>query len=102
MVRHLVLPGSRHDSIELVRELAKRFSSEDILLSVMSQFTPVSREGKPPRPARRVTTFEYDSVLKEIEAAGFEGYRQERDSAEEEYIPEFYDRLYYPLPESIK
>lgn len=98
LVRHLVLPGGRHDSIELIRALRERFAPEDILISLMAQFTPVYKAEEHERLKRRVTTFEYSTVLDEVEAAGFEGFLQERTSAREDFIPEFYDHLYYHLP----
>ncbi len=97
MVRHLILPGQRHDSIELIRRLRQRFQPEDFLFSLMSQFTPVHLSEQYGLD-RRVTTFEYKTVLKELEAAGFDGYVQERSSAGEDYIPRFYEHLYYDLP----
>ena len=98
MLRHLVLPGGRHDSIALIRALRERFSPEDVLLSVMAQFTPVYKAQEHERLKRRITTFEYRTVLEEVEAAGFDGYIQERTAACEDFIPEFYDHLYYDLP----
>ncbi len=96
MVRHLILPRCRHDSIALIKWLSESFDSDSILISLMSQFTPVYKAVEYGLD-RRVTTFEYKSVLKELEAAGFDGFVQERSSADEDYIPEFYDHLYYNL-----
>lgn len=97
IVRHLVLPGQRKDSLELVRWLRETFSPDEILVSLMSQFTPVYKANELGLN-RRVTTFEYNSVLKAVEEAGFDGFFQERSAASDEYIPEFYDHLYYYLP----
>lgn len=97
LVRHLVLPGCRHDSIALIRALRERFAPEDIMLSIMAQFTPVYKAREHKLLSRRITTFEYKTVISEAEAAGFEGYIQERGSAEEDFIPEFYGELYYEL-----
>ena len=87
LVRHLVLPGHRHASIAALRRLRELFSPEDILLSLMSQYTPPAGMAKPLH--RRVTTFEYDSVLQEAARLGFQGYCQQRSSAKEEYTPPF-------------
>ncbi len=84
IVRHLVLPGHREDSIKVIRRLGELFAPNDILLSLMSQYTP-SGEG----PSRRLTTFEYRSVADVATEMGFKGYFQERSSAKEEYTPEF-------------
>ena len=86
LVRHLVLPGHRKNSIAAVKRLAETFGKDDLLLSLMAQYTPNGAEGA---PSRRLTTFEYRSVLEAVEAAGFEGYCQSPDSAKSEYTPSF-------------
>lgn len=86
VVRHLVLPTARKNSIDAIRLLSELFAPDEILLSLMAQYTP---NGNPAAPARRLTTFEYQSVLAESERAGFEGYCQSPDSAKSEYTPDF-------------
>lgn len=86
VVRHLILPGHRKDSIEIVRALAQNFEKDDILLSLMSQYIT---NQDPMAPSRRLTTFEYESVALEVEKAGFSGYFQELCSAKNEYVPDF-------------
>ena len=86
MVRHLILPGHRDDSKKIVDRLAELFPNREIMLSLMSQYTPVKGGGG---PSRRLTTFEYRSVAELVEKYGFDGYFQERSSAKEEYTPPF-------------
>lgn len=86
LVRHLVLPGHRRDSIALIRALGERFSPDEIGISLMAQYTPNGEKGA---PSRRITTFEYESVLEELQKYGFDGYVQERSSAVCEYTPDF-------------
>lgn len=86
IVRHLILPGHRKDSIEIIKNLAENFDREEILLSLMSQYVSNGAEGA---PSRRLTTFEYESVAREVEKFGFFGYFQEISSAKEQYIPDF-------------
>ncbi len=90
VVRHLVLPGQRHDSMAVLRTLASNLPVSDIRLSLMSQFTPdfVDKNAYP-ELARRVTTMEYNSVLALADSLGFEGYRQARSSAVKTYTPDF-------------
>ena len=40
IVRHLILPGCRSDSIDLLNALAKKFGTDAFLLSLMGQYTP--------------------------------------------------------------
>ncbi|MBR6874153.1 MAG: radical SAM protein [Ruminococcus sp.] len=96
VVRHLVLPGCRHDSIALMKWLGETFPPDSLLVSLMCQFTPVYKAAEYGL-SRRTTTFEYKSVLKELESAGFDGFTQKRTSAAEDYIPKFYDQLYFNL-----
>lgn len=88
IVRHLVLPGHRHESIALLRHLAERFGTDSFLLSLMAQYTPM---GEPPYPElrRRITKMEYNSVADAALALGFEGYFQEKSAADSSYTPDF-------------
>ena len=86
LVRHLVIPTARKNSIDAIGLLSQHFSSDEILLSLMAQYTP---NGNPLAPTRRLTTFEYQSVLKAVEEADFEGYCQSSESVGREYTPDF-------------
>ncbi len=87
IVRHLCLPGERKNSIEAVRMLGETFSPENIRLSLMSQYTPI--KGMQGSLARRLTTFEYESVMRAAQERGFLGYYQGRESADTSFIPDF-------------
>jgi putative pyruvate formate lyase activating enzyme len=91
IVRHLVLPGQRKDSIACLRRLAEMLPVGSIRLSLMSQYTPDFYQGDDKNLLRRVTTFEYESVRAEALRLGFEGYMQAPSSASAEYTPEFLD-----------
>lgn len=91
IVRHLVLPGERADSMNVLRKIAEVVSVRDIRMSLMAQYTP---EFLPPSDEykkfrRKITSFEYRSVLDEAERLGFDGYSQERTSAVGDYTPNF-------------
>ena len=90
IVRHLVLPSCRRDSIALLCELAELLPIDKIKLSLMRQFTPdfVDKD-RYPELARRITTFEYESVLKHASSLGFDGYIQSAESATSAYTPSF-------------
>ena len=91
IVRHLILPNCRKDSIALMEKLAENFEPDEIMVSLMCQYTPVFRAHEFKELSRRLSGFEYKTVAEALEKAGFDGFMQERGSAEEEYIPEFYD-----------
>jgi putative pyruvate formate lyase activating enzyme len=87
IVRHLCLPGERKNSIQAIRTLGETFKSNEIRLSIMRQYTPI--EGMTGSLSRKLTTFEYESVLKEAEKYGFEGYLQSAEAADKCFIPPF-------------
>ena len=90
IVRHLVLPGCRKDSIAVLGHLASILPISDIRVSVMRQYTPDFAMDCPHKNLhRRVTEFEYDSVLVKADELGIVGYRQGKDAAERAYTPDF-------------
>lgn len=89
ILRHLVLPGYRSDSIEILRDIAQSIPPQEILLSLMSQYTPCHRASEFPEINRRITTFEYKKVIEEADHLGFTGFMQERSSATLEMTPDF-------------
>ncbi len=88
IVRHLVMPLGSSDSKALLKWL-KTHMPDSTKISLMSQYTPYGEWGKYPELSRKVTKREYESVLEEAFALGFEGrlFAQERSSAGEKYIP---------------
>lgn len=88
VVRHLILPQSTNDSIEIVRWLNN--NTPDIIFSLMSQYVPMYKANKYPEIARKITKREYNKVLNECYKSNFyDVYIQEMSSASQEYIPEF-------------
>lgn len=93
LLRHLVLPGHRADSVAVLNHIADTFGSDAVLLSLMSQYTPDfyvdSGRCEHKNLSRRVTKFEYDSVMKIALSRGFDGYFQSVDSASKSFTPDF-------------
>ena len=90
IVRHLILPSCRGDSMAVLDKLSELLPVADIRLSLMSQYTPdfaLDCEFKNLR--RRLTSFEYNSVLAHAIELGFEGYFQELSSSSQKYTPDF-------------
>lgn len=91
IVRHLVLPGCRKNSLEVLERIHGALPIENIKLSLMSQYTPDFAMGCGYKNLeRRLTGFEYSSVLDRAEVLGFDGYFQDRSSADKSYTPEFF------------
>ena len=90
IVRHLVLPGCRKDSLEVLRHVARILPPEEIRISVMRQYTPDFATDAPFQNLhRRVTDFEYSSVLEEAERLGLTGFSQGKEAATKAYTPDF-------------
>ena len=90
IVRHLVLPGCRHDSMAVLRALAALLPVDGIRLSLMAQYTPDFAKDCPYQNLhRKLTKFEYTSVLNLAQELGFEGYMQSPESVGAQYTPEF-------------
>ena len=89
LVRHMVLPGHRHESMDLMKWLLENFG-RTIQVSLMNQYTPMYKAFEHKKINRRLTTFEYESVVDYVLDLGMENvYVQERRSASEEYVPDF-------------
>jgi putative pyruvate formate lyase activating enzyme len=90
IVRHLVLPGARGDSMAILNWMSEHLPKGKYLLSLMSQYTPATGLRGYPELSRRLTTLEYDSVVNEAVRLGLtDGFMQQRDSANTAYIPPF-------------
>ncbi len=90
IVRHLVLPGCRKDSFDILQSLADKFGTENFILSLMSQYTPNGHLDDLTQINRRTTAFEYNSVIDAALELGFKNaYMQEKSSATAEYTPPF-------------
>ncbi len=90
VIRHLVLPGGMKDSMAVLDWVAGSFQPGEVLISLMSQYTPFYRSREFQELGRRVSTYEYNKVAGYMMDLGLtQGFMQERSSAKEEYTPEF-------------
>ena len=86
IIRHLVLPGLRKDSIAIMEYIAQNFPKAYV--SIMSQYTPEFNVGHIELD-RKVTSFEYNSVVEAAFELGIKGFMQERCAADTIYAPQF-------------
>ena len=88
VIRHLVLPGQLDNTRRVLDWVSQTFSSGQVLVSLMSQYTPQpNAEGL---LARRVRASEYRAAAAYMENCGIvAGFLQERTAAKEEYTPPF-------------
>ena len=84
LVRHLILPGKRKESMRILD------FGDTIMLSLMGQYTPMHRAAEVKGLNRKLTTFEYESVVEHALDLGISHcYVQERGAASEEFVPKF-------------
>lgn len=89
IVRHLVLPSHTDDSISVLKYLAETYG-DDIIISIMSQYTPLEKNEKYPELNRKLTKYEYSKVLDAAEKLGIKNaYIQGGSAAKESFIPDF-------------
>ncbi len=94
IVRHLVLPGCRADSIAVLQRVAGIVPAADVRLSLMAQYTPdfLPPPEEPDRwhaIRRKITSYEYEKVAEAASWLGFTGWMQERSSATSRFTPDF-------------
>lgn len=89
LVRHLVLPGCYDDSKRILEYLFSRYQN-DILYSLMSQYTPMPNCKDFSELNRPILATEYLRLVEFAKRMGIETlFIQEDSSACEEYIPNF-------------
>ena len=90
VVRHMILPGHTRDSKQILRCLHETYG-DDIYISIMNQYTPMSGIGERyPELGRRITRREYDKVVDFALQIGItNAFVQEGETAKESFIPEF-------------
>lgn len=90
ILRHMILPGHKDDSIRLMHFIHDSLAEGTYLLSLLSQYTPFYKSIEYPEINRRITTYEYEKVLDTAISLGLtRGYMQRKSSAKEEYTPSF-------------
>ncbi len=88
IVRHLVLPGESHQSVEILKLLAEELSPK-LHISLMAQYFPTVRIAGLPGLNRTITNEEYELVVKAFYDLGFQkGWIQEIESSTL-YRPDF-------------
>lgn len=90
LIRHMVLPGHKDDSIALLHWMKSHLPENQYLISLMSQYTPFYQSSEHSGLNRRLTTYEYNRVVDTaIELGLTQGFMQRKSSAKEEYTPPF-------------
>lgn len=89
IVRHLLLPGQTKDSKKLLRYLHETYG-DNIYISIMNQYTPLAHVAHISELNRKVTSEEYERVIRFALRLGIENaFIQEGETALESFIPPF-------------
>lgn len=89
VIRHLILPGCVENSLRVLDWIGGHFAPGEVLVSLMRQYTPMEATANLPPFNRRVTQEEYDAVLSWMYLNDLEGFVQEEESADGQFIPDF-------------
>lgn len=90
LIRHLILPESEDNSLEVIDFVADNFPGNMVLFSLMSQFTPMPGTERFPELQKTVTPELNDRLIDYMCARGIEyGFWQEPDAATDDMIPAF-------------
>lgn len=89
LIRHLILPGQIENSLRVLDWIGETFRKGEVLVSLMRQYTPWGPAKKLPPLDRRITEEEYEAVLSWMYLNDLEGFTQEAESADQDYIPDF-------------
>ena len=89
VVRILVLPGHVDDSKKIIKYLYDTYK-DNIIISIMNQYTPVCKINDFPNLNRKLTDEEYDEVIDYACSLGIENaFVQEGETQSESFIPDF-------------
>ena len=90
LIRHLILPGHAENTLRVIDMVEDNFPPEDILFSLMAQYTPMPGLEDFPELQRPVSQAEYDRCASYLDFSAISrGYYQSPESATDEMIPAF-------------
>ena len=93
IIRHLMLPETLENTYGVIDWVADNFKKESVKFSLMCQYTPLE-EYPYPELNQRVSREEYQKAIDYMYLCGIsDGYTQEPSSADEIYIPDFYEKI---------
>lgn len=88
IIRHLVLPNYIEDSKNVLKRIKENFN-ESIYISLMAQYFPTYKALESEEINRKLNTEEYEEIEQYIFDLNFNGYIQDLEDNEEQYVPDF-------------
>lgn len=101
IIRHMVLPGHKEDSIRLLHWIAETLPQGAYYISLLSQYTPFYHSSDYPELNRRITTYEYQKVVDTALELGLDhGFMQEKAAPKKNIRRPSIWKAYNRLPET--
>ena len=88
IIRHLVLPNHLMNS-KMILKWISRNMNKNVLVSVMAQYFPTYKASDLEDINRKLAFEEYTVIKKYIEELGINGFFQDLEENEEQYVPSF-------------
>ena len=89
IVRCLVIPTKGNDTKKIINYLYKKYQ-DNIYLSIMNQYTPVTKSTTFPFLNNKVSDSEYDDIINyALDLGVINAYIQEGETSDESFIPPF-------------
>lgn len=88
IIRHLVLPNYIENSKNVLKWIKENFG-DDILVSVMAQYFPSNKALEYNDINRKLTEEEYSEIEEYVFELNLDGYMQDLEENEEQYVPNF-------------
>ncbi len=88
IIRHLVLPNHLENSKKVFSWIKEKFNKK-VLVSVMAQYFPSNKAKEESDINRKLNQDEYDEIESFIFSLDIDGYMQDLEENEEQYVPDF-------------
>ena len=88
IIRHLILPNHIQNSKMVLKWISKNMN-KDVYVSIMAQYFPTNKAEKTDDVNRKLTEDELKTIKEYAENLGINGYIQELEKNEEQYVPKF-------------
>lgn len=90
LIRHLIMPGHAENTLGVIDMVEDNLPAENIMFSLMSQYTPMPAVSNDADLSRTVTAAEYERCRSYLDFSAIEhGYFQSPEAATDEMIPDF-------------
>lgn len=88
IIRHLILPNHIQNTKMVLKWINKNIN-KNVLVSIMAQYFPTNKAIETKDINRKLNQKEYDEIINYIEKLNINGYIQNLEDDEEQYVPQF-------------